>query len=129
MFLFSPGNVSLYDNPSSVTFQGILLTLQVVFKVAVVSTQAFEPLMGVYPSMLVRFFLKVNAFAVPFLRLIVLLFFLKDVSTTVLVKPGPVLDFLCQNQNVQHPNSIDWIKVITNIVILSSSSSFMLASL
>ncbi|XP_003598353.2 protein argonaute 4A [Medicago truncatula] len=33
-----------------------------------------------------------------------------DVSTTLLVKPGPVVDFLLQNQNVQKPNLIDWTK-------------------
>jgi len=35
------------------------------------------------------------------------------VSTTLLVKPGPVVDFLLQNQNVQKPNLIDWTKVIS----------------
>jgi hypothetical protein len=38
--------------------------------------------------------------------------FIKDVSTTLLVKPGPVVDFVLQNQNVQKPNLIDWTKVI-----------------
>ncbi|KAJ1400737.1 Ribonuclease H-like superfamily [Sesbania bispinosa] len=33
-----------------------------------------------------------------------------DVSNTMVVKPGPVLDFLLQNQNVQQPNLIDWAK-------------------
>ncbi|KAI9115314.1 hypothetical protein K1719_013633 [Acacia pycnantha] len=33
-----------------------------------------------------------------------------DVSTTLLLKPGPVLDFLCMNQNVNNPGSINWIK-------------------
>ncbi|MED6178758.1 Protein argonaute 4A, partial [Stylosanthes scabra] len=33
-----------------------------------------------------------------------------DVSTTMVVKPGPVLDFLCSNLNVSHPNHIDWTK-------------------
>ncbi|XP_077241476.1 protein argonaute 4B-like [Tasmannia lanceolata] len=33
-----------------------------------------------------------------------------DVSTTMIVKPGPVVDFLLANQNVRHPNDIDWLK-------------------
>ncbi|XP_044432102.1 protein argonaute 4B [Triticum aestivum] len=33
-----------------------------------------------------------------------------DVSTTMLVKPGPVIDFLLANQMVDHPNRIDWSK-------------------
>ncbi|CAM0880911.1 unnamed protein product [Alopecurus aequalis] len=31
-----------------------------------------------------------------------------DVSTTMIVKPGPVVDFLLANQKVDHPNKIDW---------------------
>jgi hypothetical protein len=34
-----------------------------------------------------------------------------DVSTTMIVKPGPVVDFLLANQKVDHPNRIDWGKV------------------
>ncbi|XP_077242191.1 protein argonaute 4A-like [Tasmannia lanceolata] len=33
-----------------------------------------------------------------------------DVSTTMIVKPGPVVDFLLANQNVRYPNDIDWSK-------------------
>lgn len=33
-----------------------------------------------------------------------------DVSTTMIVKPGPVVDFLIANQNVRDPYSIDWSK-------------------
>ncbi|XP_068658770.1 protein argonaute 4B-like [Aristolochia californica] len=33
-----------------------------------------------------------------------------DVSTTMIVKPGPVVDFLVDNQKVNHPNLIDWAK-------------------
>nr|CAD1829069.1 unnamed protein product [Ananas comosus var. bracteatus] len=33
-----------------------------------------------------------------------------DVSTTMIVKPGPVIDFLLQNQNVNTPYQIDWAK-------------------
>ena len=35
-----------------------------------------------------------------------------DVSTTMIVQPGPVMDFLVSNQNVPHPDQIDWVKVI-----------------
>lgn len=35
-----------------------------------------------------------------------------DVSTTMIVKPGPVVDFLLANQKVDHPNKIDWAKVL-----------------
>lgn len=34
-----------------------------------------------------------------------------DVSTTMIVKPGPVIDFLLSNQNVREPRYIDWAKV------------------
>ncbi|KAL6841492.1 hypothetical protein ACP4OV_028635 [Aristida adscensionis] len=33
-----------------------------------------------------------------------------DVSTTMIVKPGPVIDFLLSNQKVDHPERIDWQK-------------------
>ncbi|KMZ57729.1 Protein argonaute 4A [Zostera marina] len=33
-----------------------------------------------------------------------------DVSTTMIVKPGPVIDFLLENQNVKTPRQIDWTK-------------------
>ncbi|XP_051214565.1 protein argonaute 4B [Lolium perenne] len=33
-----------------------------------------------------------------------------DVSTTMIVKPGPVIDFLLANQKVDHPDRIDWPK-------------------
>ncbi|XP_024197291.1 protein argonaute 4A [Rosa chinensis] len=33
-----------------------------------------------------------------------------DVSTIMIVKPGPVLNFLMENQNVKTPYQIDWIK-------------------
>jgi len=39
------------------------------------------------------------------------LFFL-DVSTTVIIKPGPVIDFLSSNQQVMNPCYIDWEKVM-----------------
>jgi eukaryotic translation initiation factor 2C len=33
-----------------------------------------------------------------------------DVSTTMIIQPGPVVDFLIANQNVKDPFSIDWAK-------------------
>ncbi|KAG7012021.1 Protein argonaute 16, partial [Cucurbita argyrosperma subsp. argyrosperma] len=33
-----------------------------------------------------------------------------DVSTTMILKPGPVIDFLIANQNVREPRYIDWVK-------------------
>jgi hypothetical protein len=36
---------------------------------------------------------------------------LADVSTTMIVRPGPVIEFLLANQKVDHPNKIDWQKV------------------
>ncbi|KAK4483579.1 hypothetical protein RD792_010778, partial [Penstemon davidsonii] len=33
-----------------------------------------------------------------------------DVSTTMIVKPGPVVDFLLMNQRVDNPSQIDWMK-------------------
>lgn len=33
-----------------------------------------------------------------------------DVSTTMIVQPGPVVDFLIANQNVKDPYSVDWVK-------------------
>ncbi|OEL24890.1 Protein argonaute 4B, partial [Dichanthelium oligosanthes] len=33
-----------------------------------------------------------------------------DVSTTMIVKPGPLIDFLIFNQKVDHPSRIDWQK-------------------
>ncbi|AET00057.2 putative post-transcriptional gene silencing PAZ-Argonaute family protein [Medicago truncatula] len=33
-----------------------------------------------------------------------------DVSTTMIVRPGPVVDFLIENQNVRDPFSLDWNK-------------------
>ncbi|XP_019438722.1 PREDICTED: protein argonaute 16 isoform X1 [Lupinus angustifolius] len=33
-----------------------------------------------------------------------------DTSTTMILKPGPVIDFLLSNQNVREPRNIDWAK-------------------
>lgn len=35
-----------------------------------------------------------------------------DVSTTMILTLGPVIDFLLANQNAQEPHDIDWAKVI-----------------
>ncbi|KAG5560790.1 hypothetical protein RHGRI_003965 [Rhododendron griersonianum] len=37
-------------------------------------------------------------------------FRLSDVSTTMIIQPGPVVDFLIANQNVKDPFQIDWAK-------------------
>lgn len=34
-----------------------------------------------------------------------------DVSTTMVIRPGPVVDFLINNQNVNNPFKVDWSKV------------------
>ncbi|GMY09800.1 protein argonaute 16 [Fagus crenata] len=33
-----------------------------------------------------------------------------DVSTTMILKPGPLIDFLLANQNVREPRYVDWVK-------------------
>ncbi|KAL2326862.1 hypothetical protein Fmac_020289 [Flemingia macrophylla] len=38
------------------------------------------------------------------------LFLNMDVSTTMIIKPGPVIDFLLANQQVREPRYIDWAK-------------------
>lgn len=45
--------------------------------------------------------------------LMALLFFYlcADVSTTMILKPGPVIDFILANQNVREPRYVDWVKV------------------
>ncbi|KAJ1422755.1 Ribonuclease H-like superfamily [Sesbania bispinosa] len=46
-----------------------------------------------------------------------------DVSTTVILKPGPVIDFLLSNQNVREPRYIDWAKakkVLKNLRVLAT---------
>lgn len=37
---------------------------------------------------------------------------LPDVTTTMIIKPGPVVDFIIANQNARDPFSVDWSKVI-----------------
>ncbi|KAL2497839.1 Protein argonaute 4 [Abeliophyllum distichum] len=49
-----------------------------------------------------------------------------DVSTTMLVKPGPVIDFLLENQKVRHPDSINWIqakKTLKNLRVKATNSN------
>lgn len=41
-----------------------------------------------------------------------------DVSTTIIVKPGPVLEFLCFNQNVRDARQIDWNKVELDCILV-----------
>jgi hypothetical protein len=43
--------------------------------------------------------------------LIPLFFGCPDVSTTMIVTPGPVIDFLLTNQNVRGISDIDWPRV------------------
>ncbi|KAK2439910.1 protein argonaute [Trifolium repens] len=55
-----------------------------------------------------------------------------DVSTTLLVKPGPVVDFLLQNQNVQQTNLIDWAKarrMLKNIRIKANNREYKITGL
>lgn len=49
-----------------------------------------------------------------------------DVSTTMIVKPGPVIDFLLENQNVKTPRQIDWTKV--RLAVNSDCSCVFLVS-
>jgi eukaryotic translation initiation factor 2C len=39
----------------------------------------------------------------------------------MIVKPGPVVDFLLANQKVDHPNKIDWgkVKFLFNLLMIS----------
>ncbi|KAE8037699.1 hypothetical protein FH972_010266 [Carpinus fangiana] len=49
-----------------------------------------------------------------------------DVSTTMIIQPGPVVDFLISNQNVRDPFSLDWSKakrVLKNLRIKASPSN------
>ncbi|KAK9282596.1 hypothetical protein L1049_010813 [Liquidambar formosana] len=49
-----------------------------------------------------------------------------DVSTTMIVQPGPVVDFLLANQNVRDPYDIDWTKakrMLKNLRIKTSPSN------
>ncbi|XP_058745122.1 protein argonaute 4-like [Vicia villosa] len=49
-----------------------------------------------------------------------------DVSTTTIVQPGPVLDFLLSNQNVTDPYHLDWAKAkrtLKNLRIKTSPSN------
>ncbi|KAG8363748.1 hypothetical protein BUALT_Bualt19G0054500 [Buddleja alternifolia] len=49
-----------------------------------------------------------------------------DVSTTMIVKPGPVVDFLLMNQKVDNPGQIDWNKAkrtLKNLRIKATNSN------
>ncbi|KAL1225888.1 Protein argonaute 4 [Cardamine amara subsp. amara] len=49
-----------------------------------------------------------------------------DVTTTMIIKPGPVVDFLIANQNVRDPYGIDWSKAkrtLKNLRIKASPSN------
>ncbi|KAK8988403.1 hypothetical protein V6N11_029794 [Hibiscus sabdariffa] len=49
-----------------------------------------------------------------------------DVSTTMIIRPGPVVDFLLANQNARNPHSLDWSKakrVLKNLRIKVSPSN------
>ncbi|KAK2439745.1 protein argonaute [Trifolium repens] len=55
-----------------------------------------------------------------------------DVSTTLLVKPGALVDFLLENQNVQQPNLIDWSKakrMLKNLRIKANNREFKITGL
>ncbi|OIW04162.1 hypothetical protein TanjilG_00722 [Lupinus angustifolius] len=50
----------------------------------------------------------------------------RDVSTTMIITPGPVVDFLIANQNVRDPFSLDWAKAkrtLKNLRIKTSPSN------
>ncbi|GAB2285147.1 Protein argonaute-4 [Dionaea muscipula] len=49
-----------------------------------------------------------------------------DVSTTMIIQPGPVVDFLISNQNARDPYSIDWVKAkrtLKNLRIKATTSN------
>ncbi|KAJ6425109.1 hypothetical protein OIU84_025805 [Salix udensis] len=49
-----------------------------------------------------------------------------DVSTTMIIQPGPVVDFLIANQNVRDPFSLDWAKAkrtLKNLRVKASPSN------
>ncbi|CAM0944014.1 unnamed protein product [Alopecurus aequalis] len=55
-----------------------------------------------------------------------------DVSTTMIVKPGPLIDFLLENQKVDHPSRIDWQKAkcaLKNLRIKVADSEFKIVGL
>ncbi|KAL9270476.1 argonaute 4-like protein, partial [Drosera capensis] len=49
-----------------------------------------------------------------------------DVSTTMIIQPGPVVDFLISNQNARDPSTIDWAKAkrtLKNLRIKTTTSN------
>lgn len=47
-----------------------------------------------------------------------------DISTTMLIKHGHLIDFLLKHQNVDHPRRVDWLKVNCVFAILYSNVAF-----
>jgi hypothetical protein len=116
LMLAYAGAASLCANPSSIMIQKILWIWEAVFLAAEVSTQVLEHLREACLLILVKniqlllseFLAKIISFCC-FSLLVMLL--LSDVSTTMIIQPGPVVDFLIANQNVRDPFSLDWAKV------------------
>lgn len=55
-----------------------------------------------------------------------------DVSTTMIVRPGPVVDFLIANQNCQDPFHIDWTKakrMLKNLRVKVGNQEYKIAGL
>ncbi|XP_058725902.1 protein argonaute 4A-like [Vicia villosa] len=55
-----------------------------------------------------------------------------DVSATLLIKPGPVVDFLLHNQNIQQPKWIDWSKakrMLKNIRVKVNNREYKISGL
>ncbi|XP_019158172.1 PREDICTED: protein argonaute 4-like [Ipomoea nil] len=49
-----------------------------------------------------------------------------DTSTTMIIQPGPVVDFLIANQNVKDPSSLDWAKakrMLKNLRVTTSPTN------
>lgn len=61
--------------------------------------------------LLVFRFILVFVCYIPFITNMASFISFADVSTTMILKPGPVIDFLIANQNVREPRYIDWAKV------------------
>ena len=40
------------------------------------------------------------------------LFLWPDVTTTMIIKPGPLVDFVIANQGAKDPFTVDWSKVV-----------------
>lgn len=53
------------------------------------------------------------------------LLILSDVSTTMILTPGPVIEFLKANQGAREARAIDWVKVKINNPALFSPFSLL----